>query len=92
MITLYGECALISDRHVQSSSCWVVQDIAMYLKHDVIQLYGFSYGLASASAGRYRLAKIENKFDNITRTVTSFNKLKHYFFYSTPANPGSMHP
>ena len=49
-----------------------------------MMLYGFSYGLASASAGRNRLAKIENKIDNITKTTTLVNKLTFYF---TPANP-----
>ena len=41
-------------------------------------LYGFSCGLASANAGRNRLAKIENKVDNITNTATSFNNLLHF--------------
>ena len=36
-----------------------------------VVLYGFSYGLASASAGRNR-AKIQNKVDiNITKTAKS---------------------
>ena len=45
-------------------------------------LYGFSYGLASASAGRNRLAKIENEVDNITKTakITVLNKPSYFLF------------
>ena len=32
------------------------------------------------SAGRNRLAKIENKVNNITKTATSFNKFKPSYF------------
>jgi len=40
--------------------------------------------LASASAGRNKLAKIENKVDNITQTATSLHLTSLLTFYSTP--------
>ena len=54
-----------------------------------VKFYGFSYGLASASAGR---AKIENKVDNVTKTATSFNKLNPTYFLFHSSNPGSASP
>jgi len=46
-------------------------------------LYGFS-GLASASAGRNRLAKIENKVDISQRQLHQLISLSLLTFYSTP--------
>jgi len=45
----------------------------MYLKRDVAWLLIW---ISISSAGRNRLAKIENKVDNIAKTTTSVNKLK----------------
>ena len=53
-------------------------------------LYDFSYGLASARAGKKnRLAKI---VENITKTTTSVNKLKRSYFLFHSTNPGSARP
>ena len=45
----------------------------MHLKHDVVWLLVW---IGISRAGRNKLAKIENKVDNITKTATSVNKLK----------------
>jgi len=58
----------------------------MYLKRDVVWL-----GLASASAGRNRPAKIENKVDYITDSyIIAFNKPSYFLFHSSKI--GSAHP
>ena len=48
-------------------------------------LYGFLYGLVTASAGRNRLAKIENKVDNIIKTATSLHFTSLLTFQQTLA-------
>ena len=54
---------------------WILMlELAEYVikvEKEIVVLYGFSYELASASAGRNRLAKIENEVDNITKTAKS---------------------
>jgi len=57
-----------------------------------VMLYGFLYGLASVSAGRNRLGKIENKVDNITKTATSVNKLKPSYFLFHSNKPHQRMP
>ena len=46
----------------------------MYLKHNVVWLLLW---IGISSAGRNRLAKTENKVDNITKTATSVNRLNN---------------
>jgi len=44
-----------------------------------------------SSAGRNRLAKIENKVDDITNTATSVNELKPSYFLFHSSKPPSAH-
>ena len=56
-------------------------------------LYGFSYGMASASARRSRLFLFENKDENIAKRATRMHSTNLVHFYpTTPAKLGGAHP